>query len=1274
MGVSSQGDTDGPATTVREFNGVVGFVDLAGFTAATERLGRLGPRGTEQLGLLINDLFTPAIDIVHEAGGEIGWFAGDAMGVVFDQTATSGADAVRAMRSVSAAIDAVPPVETDDGPTTLAVKIGLAAGLVRWVTIDGPRLLSWFAGAAVDASADAEHFAQPGDVIVHRGVVADLDGAPVGADHVRFSAANDPPTRAQASPLSARRSLQHQPVRIARLAQAGDAALLDQHRPVTSMFVRFPESTHEPLLLARVRDIVEDLGGILQSATEGDKGALALALFGVPTALPDRGRRAVVAADRVRNIVPLAAVGIASGRVYAGRVGSERRWDYSLVGDRVNTAARLMQAAAAGEILLDDATLASAGPGLSLAPTRHLELKGKAGVEPASPLLAVVAGSDVADDSGVFVGRDSDVTKIEDALASPGLTLVTAPAGAGKSRLLRRVVASQTHRPAVVRIEPADRTRPLRLWRRLLATLFEVEEKSLHAHLETVFGDDDRYPLLGGVLGRPILPTALTAALSPDDRHEVLGGVLVDLVNSRSIDRPLIVEDLHWVDDSSLELLAGVAGRLGATGLAVVASARPDDAVEAIGDEPATRHHELRPIDAEAMAELMSALWGEQFGVEPQPDLRRELVERANGNPLFGEQLVAFAGTGGIEPTAAGLPIGATPETLTDLLLGRLDALPEAASTVASYAAVLGAPFTADDLVQSFGSRPGSERILGGLEILRDQQMVVGLTEHRFSHSLLSETAYARLSFSARADLHLAVVEMLESVRPDDVDELARHSLPTTDDDRKRRYFRLAGDRAREAFAQSTARRWYLELVDLLGGADRARIEVRLGEIEAVAGDLGVAVEHFEIARLSLDGSEQLELDLSLASVVLQRGDSERAFGLLDDAATQSSERSDWDLLHAALERAADLATMIGDLERAEAVEAEHRRLVDTYGPTHPAAREIRPLAPLHWIRGDLDTAHETYLRLYNEYLAADDFATAGAIAGDLAGICHDGGRIGETFEWLDTARGLFSRIGHQRAAVRQIQCNEATLRSQLGDNDNATRLGISTVVDALELGDIATLGHVLGILGEVPGVTAAEDLVRRALVIAEAAGDQAALLSALDGLARLAGATGDPQRALQVAGVAEARDPGRSDERSYDLLRWQAETGSVGEAWSGEVTALGRSADSMELAACCAHLASRHSGSVDDLRAARALCLQAHERLPSSRLRSVLASLGESVLALEIPDVDVPDRDLVDALDRVDGLAVLIGWQARSRAILEGLLSEGEHIPEREPTESVEL
>jgi class 3 adenylate cyclase len=1259
----------GSATFV-DFNAVVGFVDLSGFTAASERLGRFGPRGTEQLQDLINALFTPIIDVVHRAGGEIGWFAGDAVGVVFDRELTSPERAVDALASAAATVRERAPFVTDDGPIIIDVKVGVAAGAARLSTVGNAPVVWWFGGPAVDGASDAEGYAEPGDVILHSSVavlVGEDDAPEVGPGFRRVDRrSGHPRTLDQAhagdlpNPFDRLRSLDLQPPRVARLAEVGEVDFLAEHRPVSSLFVKLPEIRHDPVQLSKMVEIVQRHGGFAH-VTEGDKGALAFAQFGAPTALADRHELAVRAAIEIRRLSPTCRIGVTTGRVYAGQIGSPARWDYTVLGDRVNTAARLMASAEAGEILIDTATAAPLSDLATFGAARELTLKGKSEPETALPVIDV-RGTRTAVRSGTaaFVGRQHEADELAIRLRSAGLTLVTGSAGTGKSRLLAHVVDQLDTLPPVIAVDPTDRSNPFGLWPQLLAALIGATPTTARATLNEIIDDEARYPLLSPLLTQPIPDSPFTAALSGEDRAALMLEFLAEVLDQAAVDTPVVIEDLHWADAASLDLLARIAGRLKRS--VVVASARPTDELSPLVASQSVSQLALAPIDSAAMAELARGTWTEQLGVEPILELVDEIVERAGGSPLFCEQLISFARTNGAAPTATALPADVgIPDNLTDLLLAQLDALPEAAMTAASLGATFGQRFTVDELVGAFGDRYVGTRIVGGLEILRDRGVISGLHQLRFVHSLFGETTYDRLSFALRADLHLDVVEYLEDANAQDLDAiaavLAHHTEPTGDVDRKRRYFRMAADQATRQWASAAAVRWFDGLIPLLDGNERGQVSLELGRIKSVSGDASEAEQHFIDAIKDVDPEHLAAAELGLARVLMNQGSTGSAFDLIDSTIERANAEERWADLHDAMEVKADLSTLLGDIERAEQVESLHAELVERHGPDHPASAEVSLLVPLLWLRGDLEAATVEYERLYSDAIARDDFVLAAALASDLAGLSHESRRVNEIFAWFNRSSQIVARTGDRRTGVL-IRTAEATARFELGDLDGAAQTSAIALIEAQVVDEPRSI--LLALWAEAQSADSPDGgAAQRGLVLAHMLGDEQLKLGLLLLVAKHWANNSDQRwrrlfRALRTGPVTPL-DPELEYLRLLVADPSSEQSDVVAASARVEATvAPGRQAEVLAIRALFSKSdALLRSQAID-------ACLDACARFPSRVLAERATALGASVDPVILPPV-TPTRERLTAkkpgLSDFDRRPELLEWDVSADRILNILV-----------------
>ena len=451
---------------------VVLFIDVASFTPMSEALTSSGAYGTEELTRLLNGWFDTMVGLVSRHGGTVAEFAGDALTAVFrsdhrNRPATERR-AVRCALSMQAEMARFRTVVTRAGSFELAMKAGLAAGPLLSTIMGDPdlRLASVLAGPALDRAARAERHALPGEVVVdHQLVRGGLD-AEVRERRGRWSVVGGvrgevPPAPAvlhdALDEATARRLAPFLHPAIAERLRSGRHDFVNEHRKVTVAFVGAPELTiDDPRSVAELQRfvaaavrVIDRYGGHLRQVATGDKGALLVVCFGAPVSHEDDEERAVRCCLELLQLPGWSLrAGVTTGSVYCGEVGSNSRREYSVIGDSVNLASRLLQAARPGQLLIDRPTherVREATVHDTLAPIR---VKGKRGP------VDVWAVHAVRDPRGAppgpataapLLGRDGELARIhalaERARAGEGQVVrLTGEAGIGKSRLAADVV------------------------------------------------------------------------------------------------------------------------------------------------------------------------------------------------------------------------------------------------------------------------------------------------------------------------------------------------------------------------------------------------------------------------------------------------------------------------------------------------------------------------------------------------------------------------------------------------------------------------------------------------------------------------------------------------------------------------------------------------------------------------------------------------------------------------------------------------------------------
>lgn len=1037
------------------------FVDIAGFTALSERLARLGTEGTEQLGEIIRAALGGAMDAVDEMGGDTLAFGGDAITVVF-----AGEDGwVRAQIVGEQILDIVARLNGRPsliGPIDLSVKVGISAGRVTSMICarDGRDSIVHL-GPGLDRAVATESRAVPGTMRIES---VDIATATDSSSGEAGSIERSRPISSEDLTANARRLL---PPLIASRFDRG-LVLRDAHRIATPVFMSLPPVDDlDPVSLASLRSIVnttgalfDELGGELVQCVGGDKGLTMFGLFGLVLAHADDAARAVHLVERLRSTidVPIRA-GISTGLIFVGEVAGDRRAFVGVLGDSANQAARLMGVAEAGQVVIEERTRRAAGESIVVEPARLVSVKGKA--EP----LAVHNVARVTGRHGSFTvsetpitGRDREldeiVSRAERCLDRAGeFVRVVGPAGAGKTRVVDEAANRLDLRG--VRIERArfdgygigGAYGPFGGLVRQRLGLEDsgpvdptVVQRSVEVGLSAAGVAPSLAPLLGAVLGVEFVNNGSTATLPAAERGELTRGVIVDLLRSVRTPTLLVLDDIHWADEASLDVLAGLADRLETSLLSIVATSRPSDFTSTRSEDAAAdrRTMVLGELDATSLTTIVRDTWSTLGGAAIDDEIVAQIVERAAGSPLFAAVVCALVR----QSWTPGQPMPEVPlfEELLGFLTERLDQLPVDLRDLMLRTSIVGRATTSDELTEMFD--------LEAAEVERQLQRLCSIGFLRSSadgfepiHATLSEACREGAAHAARVPLHQSVAGWLIDRRRS-AREIAGHLEHAPRAESAVEWFRAARQDARGSWSLREAHHW-AELAVETGTPDAGDV-LDLAELDVVLGHYEAAEQRLRV----LDADVLVEQDRARRSHLL---------GKLAFETGRPADAVDY-LVQAELEGAAgpDLAwpmTMaLCDLGRFDEAERRARSGIEAEAP----ATRLDSLANLGVAlvrRGDLDGAKDSLERAMDLAEEIGDVMRLVHSMGDLAGVCFERGDLADSVALLDRASGLAQRLGAHRDVTMALG-NQAQVRLAAGDLEGAERSAAAAVRAALSLPD----------------------------------------------------------------------------------------------------------------------------------------------------------------------------------------------------------------------------
>ena len=816
-------------------SGALLLADISGFTAITERLAQRGPAGAEALSGLLNGAFGRLLALIGEAGGDVLKFAGDALLVCWpatgDDVVRALAEAARRAAGCAQAMQATLHGFGSDEGIRLSLRIGLGAGEVVLLDVGGVRdrrelLVS---GAAVPQTTGAARQAQPGQVVVASEAWALLDDACVGervAGGVRLTWAPPPPPAGEGFPPPLPDGLDdmlvpYVPRALLGSLRAGHGEWLAELRRVTLLFVNLPGLDHN-VTLERAQPAMQALQtalyryeGSVNKLSVDDKGTVLVAALGLPPlAHEDDPARAVQAALAIQaalsSLGEEAAIGVATGRVFCGVVGDQRRREYTMLGAVVNLAARLMQAAPGG-ILCDAATARSAAAVVAFEGLPAVMVKGYADpvavFQPRGGAKAAL-GPAWTPAVGGLVGRAAERDQLAERLrmlvqtssgaaAPASVVVIEGEAGIGKSRLVAELI--EQARAAGVRVlagagDAIERNSPYHAWREIFMRLPAIDaagdlEARRRAVLDLLGPDREArelVPLLNAVMPLEWPATARTAGLSPQGRADLTRRLLVRLLQVAIGDAPtvLVLEDAHWLDSASSALLLAVSRQ--AIPLLVVVATRPQEEQGALVDDLGWAAYR-RLLQAAGTKRLVldsllpkdvEALVCQRLGVAAVPEAVASFIQgRAEGSPLFSEEL-AYAlrdaslirlvgGRCQLAPGVGDLSGLHLPDTVQGVIISRIDRLTPTQQLTLKVASVIGRVFALRVLRDVHPMRQAAASLPQDLAALE----VANLTAldspqpdlaYLFKHVITQEATYSLMLVSQRRQLHRSVAEWYE--------------------------------------------------------------------------------------------------------------------------------------------------------------------------------------------------------------------------------------------------------------------------------------------------------------------------------------------------------------------------------------------------------------------------------------------------------------------------------------------------------------------------------
>jgi class 3 adenylate cyclase/tetratricopeptide (TPR) repeat protein len=816
-----------------------------------------------------------------------------------------------------------------------------------------------------------------------------------------------------------------------------------EHRIATIGFIKFcgfdhlvdsegPDAASDALdaTISSIVSAIDDEEVTFLATDINEDGGKVILAAGAPVAREEDEARILRAFRRIADSnTPLELhFGVNRGHVFTGEVGTEFRSTYTVMGDTVNLAARLMAAAPAGAIYATPNVLDQASTLYSTEALEPFHVKGKEETVHAYEVREELGERSVDDRSEMpFTGRKDElaelVSAITDARDGTGsVVTVIGESGTGKSRLIRQACAEVPDVSVInVRAEPFGATTPYRPFRDPIRAVLGID-RGTQGEMAVAMRDRvaeidpgllPMLPLLAEVAHVDVPDTPEASAIEPSFRMDRLADAVAKTLDV-ALAEPMVIniEDAQWIDKASAHLIAHFTASLDQRPWAIFVSRRGHDDGSLPSEGRAFMLVDLTSGEAEEM--IIEATKATPL----RPHEIDAIVARGGGNPLFlGEILRVVRESGSIEEL---------PDSLGTVVSAGIDALPPLTRRVLQYCSVFGRSFRVAT-VQKILAEDGLVLDAATREVLGGFLEEPGEGRLRFRTAMVRDVAYDSLSFRRRQDLHLRAAAAIEEDSVDDsddaADQLALHYSLGGHHQRTWHYARIAANRAMRSYANIEAAAHYENALDAvrrltaIGDEERADVWTDLGDVRESAGLFDEALDAYRHASrlVGNDPIAQAELLLKRASTRERAGQYPAALRETTAARRAVEQANSPDAARVNARATAFSASLRlkqerpNDALRAARTAAELAKMADA---KDALARAYSVMA-WAYLRLDLPGALDLSLRALELYEELGDLVGKTHINNNLGMLAYFDGRWGDALAYYERSRSGSELLGN---------------------------------------------------------------------------------------------------------------------------------------------------------------------------------------------------------------------------------------------------------------------
>lgn len=883
-----------------QFKALVIFIDIVGFTHMTQQLMKNGKEGAEVLSEIINCVFSPGVEIIHNSGGFITSFAGDAFTAVFEIDKNSLRKIFMVATQITQELKEIQEIKTRFGTYHLGAKLGISLGEISWNVIPNPtQNLYYFRGEVIDQASYISKLSRDNKIIIPETCLKQADDRKIfkNIQEIQpgiYSIDLYPENIEMNNQVN---SLDNSINKLFFPDVQADRKYAGEFRDIISCFVNFNYDLHFSSQAVKILELSQIYGGYFNKIDFGDKGGIILVAFGAPQSREKIFRRAADFALDVLGINQFRCrIGISSGIAYAGFVGSELQSEYTVLGDVVNLAARISSTAAWDECWVDDKFYHQCKDYYRITAAKSSKFKGIDQLQKLHKLIQKKSISSPINILTDMVGREQELNQLIQIFQNvkknyfSGFVFIDGEAGLGKTRLIKEFQNSLAGNKINWFSLPCDEIlrqsfNPLITFLQSYFQISEInnEEQRKEKFLENYefLVQKTKLPDLQAELNRSrsfianllgiSIPDILFDQLDPEARYRNILFGLKNIFIAECRLKPTVIEieDAVWMDRDTLNWLEVLTRNIENIPLMIILACRyGEDHSEMNLDIQDVRVNriKLQRLNKQSSTRLITKILKtsrQQKKTIPSKtvDLVWNLTE---GNPFFIEQLLMYLIENGFIDNDYNLSHneGDLPSSINSIIISRIDQLSEQLKDVVKTASVLGREFATNILQHMFRRMPIFSLLEEGeQEII---WMKISELKYLFKHALIRESVYQMQLKKQLRKLHQLAGETMESVYQQKLSlhygDLAYHYEQAENKQKAPYYLIKAGKQAQNLYKNHSSLNYYHQaekyfndidqgLSDLDNQVDRVEQYIKLlidiAEVEELIGNWKKSEEYF---------------------------------------------------------------------------------------------------------------------------------------------------------------------------------------------------------------------------------------------------------------------------------------------------------------------------------------------------------------------------------------------------------------------------------------------